>query len=70
MAYLPTIKHAMAVLGTMLLVACGGSGGGTPADITYSGKTSQAVLTADNDDAFGTIMLEGSASTKSRLQRF
>lgn len=65
MECLANIKNGMLICGMTLLVACGGGGGGGgSSDITYSGSTNQAVLTADNDGVFGTTMLEGSATNK------
>lgn len=45
-----------------LLSACGG-GDASPTGISYTGLTGQAVLTSDNDDAFGRAMLEGGAAS-------
>ncbi len=56
---------------SILLVSCGGGGGDNgPAGITYTGNTNQALLTADNDDVFGTTMLEGSAANKNSTPFF
>lgn len=53
----------LALLTAGLLSACGGAAGdATPNGINYSGLTTQAVLTSDNDDAYGTAMLEGGSA--------
>lgn len=62
MEYSTYFKTGILAICTLIMLACGGndSGSGT----NYTGKTEQAVLTAENDDSFGTTMLEGSASSK------
>jgi len=58
------ITGLLAVMAAGLLSACGGAvGDATPSGINYSGLTTQATLTSDNDDAFGTAMLEGGAAS-------
>lgn len=64
MDYITLLKNGMPVFCAVLLFACGGGDSG-PGDITYTGKTGKAVLTASNDDAFGTTMLEGSSNSNS-----
>ncbi len=54
------VKRALLIIGTAFLLACGG-GGGSAGGVNNTGP---ALLTADNDDAFGTLALEGSATSK------
>ena len=60
------LRDLFTFITVLMLSACSGSGGsdsGSGGNL-YSGNTGAAILTADNDDAFGTLMLEGSATSK------